>query len=583
MNNMKHKILMTLALLLTAVTGAWADGIVCTASDLGKVLCTDGSIYENVSAATTAGKTAAAVIVYVDETNKNGLAIALADEGTMNWSTAKSTCEGKTAITGAKWCLPSQDQWKQMFKANGDNDASYTVLNTTITTAGGTTLPMDDAYWSSSESSPGSVAYRVWLNGGSASWHTAGEEEWYSYRVRACLAFDIAEPDIEVKWDAATKTGTFVMPAFDVELTPVYAPVAAFAVVSEVEQKPTAIEGIIAGEAKDIVKAGTVATTKIGEADPIAQGTVMYAVTTENKKPTSTEGFSATVPTGAVLTGSYAEDQTVYVWYYIAGIDAAKGVTPTAENTFNDSEICETPLTVKLKANQFTLTLNPAPVKNITVTAGTETKTPTTEGKTDIKMNSEVKLKANEGYKIKKVVIKKDPVAEGHALTSAKLGEIVCSDGKAYAAADKDILPKGVKAEALVCYVDGDHGLALAMADVKNEKMSWDNNRGANDGKTAAEWCDGWNTSHPIAEATWLLADQTQWNNMISAAGGASNLSNAFSAVGGTNLQAWSYWSSTQEHGGKAAYMYYFPSSSWQWTYLYDDPTGNYIRACLKW
>ena len=181
---------MTLALLLTAVTGAWADGIVCTASDLGKVLCTDGSIYENVSAATTAGKTAAAVIVYVDETNKNGLAIALADEGSMNWSTAVSTCESKTpTVTGAKWCLPSQDQWKQMFKANGGNDASYTVLNTTITTAGGTTLPMDAAYWSSSESSPGSVAYRVWLNGGSASWYTAGEDEWYSYQVRACLAF----------------------------------------------------------------------------------------------------------------------------------------------------------------------------------------------------------------------------------------------------------------------------------------------------------------------------------------------------------------------------------------------------------
>ena len=77
-----------LVLLVAVVTGAWADGIVCTASDLGKVLCTDGSIYENVNAAKDAGKTAAAVIVYVDETNKKGLAIALADEGSMNWSTA---------------------------------------------------------------------------------------------------------------------------------------------------------------------------------------------------------------------------------------------------------------------------------------------------------------------------------------------------------------------------------------------------------------------------------------------------------------------------------------------------------------
>ena len=158
-----------LVLLAAVVTGAWADGIVCTASDLGKVLCTDGSIYENVSAAETAGKTAAAVIVYVDETNKKGLAIALGDEGSMNWSTAVSTCESKTpTVTGAKWCLPSQDQWKQMFKANGGDDARYNGLNTTINTAGGTILQEWASYWSSSEVNPGVDAYNVGLVDGSA-------------------------------------------------------------------------------------------------------------------------------------------------------------------------------------------------------------------------------------------------------------------------------------------------------------------------------------------------------------------------------------------------------------------------------
>ena len=187
-----------------------------------------------------------------------------------------------------------------------------------------------------------------------------------------------------------------------------------------------------------------------------------------------------------------------------------------------------------------------------------------------------------QGYKFRKVEVKKAVAAEGHALTSAKFGEIVCSDGKAYAAADKENLPKGVKAEALVCYANGEHGLALAMADVKNAKMSWDNDRGANDGKTAAEWCDGWNTSHPIAGATWQLASKAQWDNMINAAGSASNLSSAFSAVGGTNLQAFSYWSSTPNQG-VSAWRYYFPTSSWSWTYLNADNTGSYIRACLEW
>ena len=191
-----------LVLLVAVVTGAWADGIVCTASDLGKVLCTDGSIYENVSAATTAGKTAAAVIVYVDETIKKGLAIALADEAQSNWTTAKSTCEGKTAITGAQWCLPSQEQWKQMFKANGDNDASYTGLNTTITTAGGTTLLSQISYWSSSESSAPN-AWRVYLNSKGVAGFLEGEESDVC-PVRACLAF--APPTYAVKMaDAETE------------------------------------------------------------------------------------------------------------------------------------------------------------------------------------------------------------------------------------------------------------------------------------------------------------------------------------------------------------------------------------------
>ena len=180
-----------LVLLAAVVTGAWADGIVCTASDLGKVLCTDGSIYEKVSAAEAAGKTAAAVIVYVDETNKKGLAIALADEGSMNWSTAKSTCEGKTAITGAKWCLPSQDQWEQMFYANGGNTTSSDGLNTTINNAGGTILKENATkatYWSSSENSPGVSACTVVLISDIVGWGN-GSEDNVDVRVRACLAF----------------------------------------------------------------------------------------------------------------------------------------------------------------------------------------------------------------------------------------------------------------------------------------------------------------------------------------------------------------------------------------------------------
>ena len=159
---------------------------------VGQIIGSDGKNYD-ANATLPDGVKAVAVIAYVgsdtyDATFKNGLAIALADEeGEMNWSTAKSTCEGKTAITGAKWCLPSQDQWEQMFKANGGNDASYTGLNTTITNAEGLTLQELAAYWSSSEYISGVNAYLVGLDGGTAYWND--EDENAGLQVRACLAF----------------------------------------------------------------------------------------------------------------------------------------------------------------------------------------------------------------------------------------------------------------------------------------------------------------------------------------------------------------------------------------------------------
>ena len=374
------------------------------------------------------------------------------------------------------------------------------------------------------------------------------------------------EPPIEVtpvaEPAANTKQWTFAMPGSDVVLTPQYAPAAQL----DENGAPAAVSGLEIAADAAIITAGQ-----------SAQGTLLYAVGTSATEKPALTAFAATLPNAKDLTaaGNY------YVWYYIQGQDTPQGQEPTAENTFNDSEIMG-PVMVELLTNEHTLNIKQSP--NITVTVAGTAKAVTDDKVTPVTTGQEVKIKAKDGYKFRKVEAVKVTYAEGHALPLAKFGEIVCSDGKAYAAADKDNLPKGVKAEALVCYVNGDHGLALAMADVKNAKMSWDNDRGANDGKTAAEWCDGWNTSHPIAGATWLLASQTQWNNMISAAGSASNLSNAFSAVGGTNLQAWSYWSSTPNHGGSAAYLYYFPSSSWQWVYLNGvGDNGCYIRACLEW
>ena len=60
-------------------------------------------------------------------------------------------------------------------------------------------------------------------------------------------------------------------------------------------------------------------------------GTLMYAVTTTNTKPTSTAGFSDAVPTAETIKAS----GTVYVWYYVK-----------ADDTHSDSEIAATAIEV---------------------------------------------------------------------------------------------------------------------------------------------------------------------------------------------------------------------------------------------
>ena len=216
---------------------------------------------------------------------------------------------------------------------------------------------------------------------------------------------------VEVEWDAATKTGTFAMPASNVVLTPIYAKTAAFATTgTEPEVKtllPTAIEGIFAGTTDAIVKAGTVAM--MGKTEN-PQGIVMYAVTSINQATApELSAFSADVPTAENIADEGAD---VLIWYYIQGANTPDGQEATAENTFNDSEICPMPIKVTVLPNKYDIQFNAANANTIeadkaTVTVGGTAAT-VTEGKLQgVKMGSEVKLKANTGYKFRKVEVKK--------------------------------------------------------------------------------------------------------------------------------------------------------------------------------
>ena len=248
----------------------------------------------------------------------------------------------------------------------------------------------------------------------------------------------------EVAWNASTKTGTFEMPASDVVLTPQYAPTAKWDVenAGTTEEKvlqPAALEGIIAGQDAAIVTPGQ-----------SAQGTVMYAVTTTAEAAPALTAFSPTVPTAKDIADDGA---TLYVWYYIQGADAPQGVAATLDNTFDNTEPAY--LTVQVLTNKFDIQFNAANANtieagNATVTVG-GTDATVTEGKLQgVKMGSEVKVKANTGYKLRKVEVKKKAAApttitvtwNGADITGTGGGTSFTKDGVTITAGDIEFMDK---------------------------------------------------------------------------------------------------------------------------------------------
>ena len=363
MNNMRNKILMTLALLLTAVTGAWADETPLVTINASNDFKSGSKTFDNKVTATFSSDVAFSTNV------RNGGWFSFSGERTLTVEPA----DGVT-ITRVKY---------------------YTTLGDAEVITAPFVASMSLKY--------------VYVSGGSQQYcHVSvkdimiGAEGTNNY-LQKIEVFGTAEPPLAVEWNVATKTGTFTMPAYDVEIAPIYAPAAKWATDGDKVLAPTAVEGVIAGTEDAIVKAGTVVE---------GQGTVKYFATTDAEmtaeKAAAAEGWLATVPTAEGYDGA----QTVYVWYYIKGADTPQGEKATAENTFNDSEICATPLTVTVLSNKFDIQFNAANANTIeagkaTVKVG-DAAAEVKEGKlTGVKMGSKVTVTAKEGYKFRKVEGKK--------------------------------------------------------------------------------------------------------------------------------------------------------------------------------
>lgn len=370
MNNMRKKILMTLALLITAVGGAWAGGLEGRTFVDFKIEFRDNPYTVILP---TNGELPAGVLM--DGTTYNG-----GTHGIFG-GTITVPVDGPVKFTIGV-CQYSQNEI--VVKKDGE---AFTTVNNQATCG---------------ESSGSFAKYVTYVYNGKAATLTF---EFIGNTYIPYFFAEAVEGSIEVTWDAKAKTGTFVMPAFDVEIAPIYAPEAQWAKVENVDQLPTAAEGIYAESNDSIVTPGTVA--KIGETENL-QGTVMYAVGTSATEQPALTAFSATLPKAEKIAAG-----DVYVWYYIKGADTPEGQEASAENTFNDSEICAVPLQVSVLKSTFDINFKAA--NDNTIQAGKATvKVGETAAQVDekgnltsVKMNSKVTVTAKEGYKFRKVEVKK--------------------------------------------------------------------------------------------------------------------------------------------------------------------------------
>lgn len=166
----------------------------------------------------------------------------------------------------------------------------------------------------------------------------------------------------------------------------------------------------------------------------------------------------------------------------------------------------------------------------------------------------------------------------GHALSASGVGDIVGSDGKAYAVADKDKMPKGVTAVAMVAYKNGSNGLAIQL-NSSPSKMYW-SNANAYTGYPAISGNVG----------SWRLPSDEDWINMFTGCAingdGKKEQSNPYSdplyfisgfmakitATGTTWEDGGQYWSSTTTD---SEYGYVFTASS-------DSPSDHYYAYIYK-
>ncbi len=450
---MKHlkKITMTLALLMTAATGAWAQtesafmdvealGLSSDAVSInsGKTMCSSTNVTMSVAydcdykAVDMVSDDDAQNQISIDgvtydltkgaqgQTNptENNLGTIQADGTCMGGQTAGAVykfnvkadgylyvfCTLKSNKNYYVWEGPASSQAALLvaYKVRGrlsdgsydvnidfpGNDLGYYVAPNATYDDGTKTnqLQTIDPNMGENKKIQGVIAFPVWKD--------AGE-----YYVNACGDKIISNGFVFIPGATEIATVGFAKNStsgLDNALTPdetgkvwTLAAMPKYNVMLEVEYYPQATIATAPAASTETIYMGT--TSPLITAGSSEQGTLMYLVSAT--EPTSTDGFSADLPTAENITE--AGDYNVY--YYIKGDD-----------THSDSDIAAEPLLVTVLSDKYDITFEAANDNTIddgkaTVTVGGTAATPTDGMVKAVKMGSEVKIKAKEGYKIKSV------------------------------------------------------------------------------------------------------------------------------------------------------------------------------------
>ena len=347
----------------------------------------------------------------------------------------------------------------------------------------------------------------------------------------------------EVAWTAASKTGTFTMPAGNVTLEPEYYP-----------QATVADGGVTAADA-DARATTDDPLVKVDATKLTGAKKLMYFVSNSGTTAPAydAEGWTDQLPTAEGFT----QQGSVYVWYYPVGID--EGVDG-ATATYSDGDICLQSITARIA---------PEPTYAVTFAEGTDPKEWTADPAADVKKGQTVTVTYTGTKKVIGVKAEKKSATPSLSLTNPTVGQVIGSDGKNYAAAS---VPSGVTAVAMIAYVSGSNGLAIALAD--EGEMNWATAKSTCEAKTPA-----------FTNGTWKLPTQDEWMQMFSANGGDqenyNGLNTAITTAGGTAFQdgTVNYWSSSEYDSGQAHLMqFYYGNAMWFKDWKVNE---RWVRACL--